>query len=120
MSDIKVDDAIKKAEAELYELEDPKKFEELPPEIPDWIIREQEHLAQALETHNKRKQEMKQYFDSLGLPWDYEVAKIIDPDGPYAHFAASNGQDRLEEFKENANRLAMWFKKANTKIGGLL
>lgn len=116
MSDIKVDKAIKDAEAELYELLKP---EELPPEIPDWIVREQEHIAQALKAHNKKIDDMKKYFKSLGLPWDKNIAEMIDPNSSYPQFGISSA-NQLEEFKENANKLASWFKKSTTKLGDII
>jgi hypothetical protein len=117
---IKVDDKVKKAEAEAY-LDIKEK--ESPEEVPEWIQNERKNLEDAEKKHFDRLERKKKYFENKGLLWDAKVAELLD-DGPlyFGSVTTVNGQayDDLKEFKEKLDTLAEWYRRSSTKIGGLM
>lgn len=118
--DIKVDDEVKKAEADMMAPKDSLTQGHLNhisahrSILMQQLAEEQRQAQERYEAGLKREMEKKKYFEECGLEWNEEVANLCDTD---MWFSMSYD---IESYKKKVDILADWFKKNSTKLGGLL
>ena len=122
--DIKVDDEVKKAEAEMMAPKDesvPSHLQHISAhhsKLLEELAKEKKEVQERYQQGIKRQELKKAYFEECGLEWNPEIADMCDYDGLSTIWFGKI--DDLSEYKKNVDTLADWFKKNATKLGSLL
>lgn len=117
--DIKVDDQVKKAEADMMVAKKDDSvvsFDHLAhvTEHMKWIIEEKKRLGEMLEEATQRELKKKEIFKEYGLDWDDEISLMLDVD---SMFVMDND---LTSYEKKVSKLADWIKRTTTKLGDLI